>query len=308
MSRWNRKLLFLALCLVLSTMLFFVQGAMAKGECEDPKTLTYATMPWTDISTMAEVSDPFLKHISEVTGKKIGFYVPASYDSGVEALVHGWVDFARLTAFSYTIAHDKSKGNVVVFGFKQRRKGIFEQAGVGYHCILITKKGSGLKAIKDLKGKVLALVDPASTSGSLIPEVLFTEEELGGTSLKEYFGKVFYSGRHDRSALAVKEGRADAAFVATTAIDAYIRKKLIKAQDINEIWRSISIPMDAYVYRNKLCPELKEKIEKAYFMMHEYEAAKPIMDRLKIVRFVPVKDSYYDVIRKLAEAKAKKKK
>ena len=305
MGRSNRKLVFLALCLVLLIILSFGRGAIAKDECEDPKTLTFADIPWASIPIMAKQYDPLLKRISEVTGKKINFYLPASYDSAVEALIRGWVDFARLTAFSYTIAHNKSKGNVEVFGVRQRKKGIFEDAGSGYHCILITKKDSGLKTKKDLKGKVLALVDPASTSGSLIPEVLFTEEELGGASLKKYFGKVFYSGRHDLSVLAVKEGRADAAFVAGIAIDKYIRQKIIKAEDINEIWRSISIPDNAYVYRKKLCPELKEKIKKAWFTMHEYEPAKPV---IKGVRYVPVKDSDYDVIRKLAEAKAKKKK
>ena len=304
MSRSNCKLVFLALCLVLLIILSFGQGCKAKDECEDPKTLTFATISWTDIPTMAKFYDPLLKHISEVTGKKINLYIAASYDSAVEALVRESADFGRLTAFSYTIAHDKSKGNVVVFGSEHREKGIFMEVGVAYHSILITKKGSGLKTTKDLKGKVLALVDPASTSGCLVPEVLFTEEGLGGTSLKEYFGKVFYSGRQDRSVLAVKEGRADAAFVATHALDYNIRKKkLIKAEDINEIWRSVSIPRDAYVYRKKLCPELKAKIEEAFFTMHEYEPAK-----LKDRKYVPARDSDYDVIRKLAEAKAKKKK
>ena len=306
MSKSNCKLVFLALCLVLLIILSFGQGAIAKDECEDPKTLAFATISWTDIPTMAEFYDPQLKHISKVTGKKIDLYIAASYDSAVEALVHEWADFGRLTAFSYTTAHDKSKGNVVVFGVGQYKKGIFAEAGVGYHSILITKKDSELKSIKDLKGKVLALVDPTSTSGSLILEVLFTKEELGGTSLKEYFGKVFYSGRLDLSVLAVKEGRADAAFVASHGLDYCIqRKKLIKAEDINEIWRSASIPRDAYVYRKKLCPELKGKIEEAWFTMHEYEPAKPV---LKGRKHVPVKDSIYDVIRKLAEAKAKKKK
>jgi len=285
---------------------FYGQGAIAKDECEDPKTLTFAIIPLTDIPTMAKSYDPYLKHISEVTGKRINLYIAASYDSAVEALVHECADFGRLTAFSYTTAHDKSKGNVVVFGVGQYNKGIFAEAGVGYHCILITKQGSGLKTIKDLKGKVLALVDPTSTSGSLIPEVLFTEEKLGGRSLKEYFGKVFYSGRQDLSVLAVKEGRADAAFVASHGLDYCIqRKKLIKAEDVNEIWRSASIPRDAYVYRKKLCPELKEKIQEAWFTMHEYEPAKLA---LRGIKYVPVKDSDYDVIRKLAEAKAKKKK
>lgn len=308
MKTSNHKKLSLVLLGVFVVILFSVQGAMGKGECENPETLTFAIVPTADLPTLGKMYDPVLKHISNVTGKKIDFYMPTSYGSVAEAMLRGWVDFARLGPFAYTIAHERSKGNVKVFGSRLRIKGIFEGAGVGYHCILITKKGSGLETVKDLKKKVLALVDPASTSGSLVPEVLFSGQKLGGTPLKKYFGKVFYSGGHDLSVLAVVEGRADAAFVAAPQVDRAIDRKLLREKDIHEIWRSIFIPQDAYAYKQTLCPELKKKIEKAWLTMHEYEPARPFLDFLKCVKYVPMKDSDYDVIRELAEAKAKKKK
>ena len=60
----------------------------------------------------------------------------------------------------------------------------------------------------------MLLVDPASTSGALIPDAVFATKVVK-MPLKQYFSKVAFSGGHDLSTLAVADGRADAAFVAS---------------------------------------------------------------------------------------------
>ena len=84
--------------------------------------------------------------------------------------------------------------------------------------------------------------------------------------LKQYFGKVAFSGGHDLSTLAVFDGKADSAFVAThrfmNAMTA--SKGKMKTDDFNILWTSPLIPQDPFVYRAALCPELKKQIQDTF--------------------------------------------
>ena len=52
----------------------------------------------------------------------------------------------------------------------------------------------------------MLLVDPASTSGALIPEAVFAKKVIN-MPLNQYFSKVAFSGGHDLSTLAIADGR-----------------------------------------------------------------------------------------------------
>ena len=204
---------------------------------------------------------PVLDLLSKNTGKKIEFYMPTSYSSVVEALLGKWVDVAVLGPESYLIA--KSKGAIIdVFATYYKKKDGVQEAGPGFKSILITQEGLEVHDVDSVKGSVMLLVDPASTSGSLIPESIFGGKVVK-MPLKQYFSKVAFSGGHDLSTLAVFDGKADAAFVATHRFMNTLTasKGKMKADDFNILWTSPLIPQDPFVYRATLCPELKKQIQ-----------------------------------------------
>ena len=57
----------------------------------------------------------------------------------------------------------------------------------------------------------------------------------------------------------MKEGKVDAAFVATHRFDNVIDRGHVKLDDFNVLWKSPVIPQDPFVYRSDLCPELKKR-------------------------------------------------
>src|SRR5689334_13968309 len=233
--------------------LAFAAGApppAAAQACEDPKVLKFSIIPTQESVRELTLYKPVLDLLSKNTGKKIEFYMPTSYSSVVEALLGKWVDVAVLGPESYVIA--KNQGAAIdVFATYSKKKDGVQEAGPGYKSMLITKKGSKFTSVDSLKGSVLLLVDPASTSGGLIPEAQFGAKVIK-TPLKQYFSRVAFSGGHDLSTLAVFDGRADAAFVAThrfmNAIEA--SKGRMKVDDFNILWSSTLLPQDPFVYRS----------------------------------------------------------
>lgn len=284
-----------------ATML--VAGSVIAQQCEDPKVLRFSIIPTQESVRELTLYKPVLDLLSKNTGKKIEFYMPTSYASVVEALLGKWVDVAVLGPESYLIA--KSQGaQIDVFATYYKKKDGIQEAGPGFKSTLITKKGSKFTSIDSVKGSVMLLVDPASTSGSLIPEAIFGGKVIK-QPLKQYFSKVAFSGGHDLSTIAVFEGKADAAFVATHRFMNTITasKGKMKIEDFNFLWTSPLIPQDPFVYRSTLCPELKTKIQQTFVTLDSTDVGKAYLENVASEKFVVMKDSDYDVIREAGGGK-----
>ena len=180
-----------------------------------------------------------------------------------------------------------------------------QEEGPGYRAALISLKSSKFDSIDSLKGSTLGLVDPGSTSGNLMPRVVFGD--VIGMDLDDYFGKVAYTGSHELSSVAVAEGRVDAAFVATHRFDNVVNKGEIKLEDVNVLWQSDPIPQDPFVYRSELCDELKAQIADTFLGLNNDESAKNFLNNVKSNKFVEMTSEDYDIIRALKKAKDEKK-
>ena len=272
----------------------------AFAECENPETLTFSIIPTEETIQELTIYKPVIDYLSKMTGKKVEFYMPTSYSTVVEALIGKWVDVAVLGPYSYVIANDKDP-DVQVFATYAKKPGHIQEEGPGYKAVLITKKGSKFTTIESLKGSVVGLTDPASTSGNLIPRVLFTK--VINESLEDYFKKIVYTGEHDLSTMAVYEGKVDAAFVATHRFDNVIERGMVKKDDFNFLWYSPAVPQDPFVYRGSLCPELKQKIEETFMTLQDEPSCKAFLDNVNSNKFVKMTSADYDVIRDLKKAK-----
>jgi len=267
----------------------------AAQSCEDPKVLKFSIIPTQETIRELTLYKPVMDLLSKNTGKKIEFYMPTSYSSVVEALMGKWVDVAVLGPESYVIAHNKEP-SIEVFATYYKKKDGVQEAGPGYKSLLITKKGSKFTTIDSVKGSVMLLVDPASTSGALIPDSVFVKDVIH-VPLKQYFSKVAFSGGHDLSTLAVAEGKADAAFVASHRFMNTVATGKVKVEDFNYLWSSPLIPQDPFVYRGTLCPALKDQIAKTFLTLDSTPEGQKYLENVGSEKFVRMTDKDYDIIR-----------
>jgi phosphonate transport system substrate-binding protein len=293
----------IALCLSLFLSFSITGGALA--ECENPETLTFSIIPTEETIQELTIYKPVIDYLAKMTGKKIEFYMPTSYATVVEAMIGKWVDVAVHGPYSYVIANSKDP-DIQVFATYAKKPGHIQEEGPGYKAALVTKKGSKFTSIAKLKGATIGLTDPASTSGNLVPRVVFTKEI--DMPLEKYYSKVIYTGGHDLSTMAVYEGKVDAAFVATHRFDNVIERGMVKKEDFNYLWFSPAIPQDPFTYRGSLCPELKKKIQETFLTLHEQPSAAAFLKNVNSNKFVKMTSADYDVIRDLKKAKDARKK
>ena len=291
----------LAMAAAIST----VPGTAAAAE---KKSLTFAIVQTEEMSVLGARWDKTLKYVGKKIGADINFYATTSYASVVEAMLSGFVDIGKLGPKIYLVAKEKSKGQIEPVVATARPPTIFyDQPCACYFGALVTKKGSGLKTIESIKGKVLALVDPGSTSGNALPRALFPEK-IGGQDLDAYFGRIFYSGSHSASALAIHNNKADAAFISESTLERVINQGKMKKADLNYLWRSPKIPIDVVTVNKKtLSPEMVKKIGDAFAGMTESDEGRAILKEARYAAFTRAADSDFDALRKILAVKKRLK-
>ncbi|WP_299841774.1 phosphate/phosphite/phosphonate ABC transporter substrate-binding protein [uncultured Roseovarius sp.] len=281
-----------------------LMGAAQAQECKDPEVIRFSMIPTEETTQELTLYEPLVNEIKSATGKNVEFFLPTSYASVVEAMLGGFVDLGMHGPYSYVIAQDKDPELRVVATYA-KHKGHFQEEGPGYKAVLVARADSGYKSVEDLKGVVIGLTDPASTSGNLLPRVSFTK--VIGAELEDYFSRVVYTGGHDLSAVAVFEGQVDAAFVATHRLDNVLDRGIAKMEDYTVLWSSPVIPQDPFVVNGRLCPEIIDQIQNAFLNLSESEEGRQYLENVNASKFVAMTDADYDIIRDLKAAKDAKK-
>lgn len=274
-------------------------GSLAGGgAAHAQQVLKVGLIPSEDSRAMLAQSKDILDAVEKNSGLKVQGFVATDYNGVIEALRSKHLDIAYLGPFSYVLATTVTP--VEAFAIAETAK-----AGrTYYHSQIIALKSSGIKKLDDLKGKNFAFVDPASTSGYAFPLAGLIK---AGIDPKRDFKTVLFTGAHDANALAVANGKVDAATIADRILDAAIAKGHIKADQIEVVWRSDPIPESPMVWRKDLSPETKAKVKAAFLAIKDLNWS----DQGKLNGFKETSDQAYDVVRetaKLANIDLKKQK
>jgi len=209
------------------------------------------------------------------------------YQSCVDMLERGEVDLAWLGTASYVRNRDRVSMTPIV------RPLWFGQEG--YRGVVFTVEATGIKSLKQLKGKRLALVDRESASGYVYPAALLRKE---GLLIPADFSKVEFLGSHDAVLMAVLLGEYDAGAVFDRAfVTVADRAKRVSLRILAQTER---IPGEPIVARPGLEPETVEEVRDAFLSLTPEELAQAKMKDLEdLFGFEPVTDAQYDGVRLL---------
>ena len=149
-------------------------GVAQAAECTNPEVIRFSMIPTEETTQELALYEPLVNQIKASTGKNVEFFLPTSYASVVEAMLGGFVDLGMHGPYSYVIAQERDPELRVITTYA-KHKGHFQEEGPGYKAVLVARADSGFNTIEDIKGAVIGLTDPASTSGNLLPRVSFTK-------------------------------------------------------------------------------------------------------------------------------------
>lgn len=256
----------------------------------NPDTLFFAYTPVEDPAIYEDIWDPFIQHLSEVTGKDVRFFAVQSNSAEVEAMRSGRLHIAGFstgpTPFAVNLA------GAVPFAIMGNESGRF-----GYTLQVYVRAESDIQEITDLVGKTVAHTAPTSNSGHQAPSALFPR--LGVVPGEDY--EIVFSGSHDNSILGVVAGDYDAAPVASEVVERMAARGLYDPDEVRIIYETNPFPTTSYNYVYNLHPDLVEKIKEAFFSFDFTGTA--LGDEFEgLTQFVPIEYAKdWEIIRQIQE-------
>jgi len=275
--------------IALATLALGLSVTTTMAEEKWPKKINFGVIPVAGSTSMKENFSALTDHLAKKLGIKVELQLAGDYTGVITGMQHKHIDVAYFGPKSYVEAQKRANAEALVVE-------VDAEFGLpGYKGIIITKKDSGLNTLDSIKGKTWAFTSSQSTSGTLVPMVMFSKS---GIDPQQYFSKVLYSGGHEASILSIKAGKVDAA--STNTLD-YNRGlgKAWNENDFNIIWTSDLIPGSPMAARGDLPVSLKMALKEAFLSYRDKDG----LEKLKIKGYVEANDSMYNPVRDLIEVK-----
>jgi phosphonate transport system substrate-binding protein len=274
----------IALVLVLMSLGGTSCGGKGEGEI---KVLRWGLIPADDAASMLRQYQPVVDYLSQKLDMEVTLQVTSDYTAAVEAMRYKHIDIAWFGPFTYVLAADEAGAEPLVVGVR-RDSGLST-----YKTVFVTKADSGIKTLDNLKGHSFAFVDPASTSGCLIPKKILLDN---GIDIQKDFSTSYYAGTHNAVELAVKNGSVDAGADSDTSYNLMVKAGQIDPNVNVIIHESSPIPGSPIVVRGDLPQDLKDKIQQALIDMDQ-QIIYTVQGWGDIAKYVKVTPSDYDIIR-----------
>ena len=262
--------------------------AVASEAASPVRRLTFGVYTSDAATEMVKQFAPVLKVLDEMLSERLGesvettLRVASTYEGGVDDLVQGRVDFARMGPASYVMAEELNPGVRILAIESKNGSKIF-------YGVICVHDDSDIEEIIDLKGERFAFGDSRSTIGRFLVQELLVEQGIRASDLAGFD----YLGRHDKVGMAV--GRKK---YAAGALKEGTFKKLVASGEPIRVIASFPNVTKPWIARAGLASGLFEAIQQTLLELKDAKALKA----LKKDGFLPGHDSDYDSIREAIQA------
>jgi phosphonate transport system substrate-binding protein len=167
-----------------------------------PATFRIGLFAGDDANVVLSLTQPFADLLSAELGIPVELTTGTSYSAVIEAMRADRIDAMEVGPFAYVLAVQEAGAEALAlatYPANEEIKVFDPNAPNGYYSVYITKKGSGITTVADLKGKSFAFVDPASTSGHLAPKTGLIKQGVNPDTDME----TVFAGSHPTAVLSV---------------------------------------------------------------------------------------------------------
>lgn len=274
----------LTCCDNISSMCESIQYSMCSIKGEDE--IVIGINPFTSPSDIKNMYQPVLARIFDSLGLKLKIIIVKDYTSLGEQIKKGTIDGGWFSPFAYITAAELTPLVPVATPLINGKD--------YYNGYIITRSDSGITSLDGLPGKTFAYVDKNSASGYLYAKHSIKE---AGYDPESIFSSVSFAGSHDQVILGVLNGEFDAGATYNEAFEK-MQHSGTDMSSLNIISTTGNIQKDAIAFSSHMDPTRIQRIKDAFIQFRDFSGI-----TTPVTGFVEAKDSNYDLIRQVQNAK-----
>ncbi len=229
-----------------------------------------------------------LNFISKKINEPIVLKQRKTYKEINELLRKGEVDLAFICSGPYIVGKKNSSLKLLV---------VPQYSGKTYYqSYIICNKNSGINNFSELEGKTFAYTDPLSTTGYLYPQKLLSDLH---TNNQLFFDQYIFTFAHDISIQMINRGIIDGASVHSLIFNHFVRSHPEKIKNVKIIEKSEWFGTPPVVVPVNMEKSKFTTLQNIFLNLQNDSIGRKILKDLGIEKFVKVKDTLYDGVRKL---------
>lgn len=263
-----------------TVLILFSVSAMYPLQADDRPTYRFSYSSSQSGEMLIRRMQPMMEVLSAVLDADIEFIQKQTFSEMQKAFINQEIDFGILNAYSFlrVIPYDS------VLPIAAR---VIENSRE-YRSFFFARTGSDIRSIEDLRGKVVALGDPYSTSSYLIPHYVFGKE---GIIPKRDFEELIIISKQDSLILSVLNRTADAGVSASFIFNE--QPESVKSS-LTVFKQSDPFPLGPFVVNKNMDKGLIEKLKQALLSLDESNEGRLALESAGIEGFEEFSPEAYE--------------
>jgi len=273
-------------------MLAITTLATSAADAAPNGSIVIAVIPEVNLVKQMERFNPLGRYLEKHTGLTVEIKPLSNYGMLYEEIRDGNVDAGFFGSFVYAMTRART-------GIEPLVRPVQPDGRSTYSGLLFVRKDSGIRKPADMRGKTIALVDPATTGGYIAQKEYLLNH---GIDIDKEL-KIHWAINHEAAIRAVLNRQADIGGAKNTVV-----KKLRKENrmfdtlvDIVNETPKKGVPDNTLAVRKGLDPDTREKLKKALLAMHTTPEGADALARFGATRFIITTDDefkpLYDLVR-----------
>ena len=255
------------------------------------KELRISAIPDENPQEMLRIYQPFADYLTKEIGIPVKFTPVVDYAATVEALAANRLEMVWYGGLTSVQAAKQAKG---------ARRIIMRKEDAEFKSHFITTKESGIKSLKELKGKTFAFGSVSSTSGHLMPRYFLIKNNINP---EKDFSKFSFSGAHDATSAWVEAGRVDAGALNFLVWDKLVETKKVDTNKVHIFWTTPPYVDYVWTVRAGVDKGTADKITKAFLKLdYNKPDDKNLLDLHRTKGYIAAKDEDWKGIEEAALA------
>ncbi|MBI3988264.1 MAG: putative selenate ABC transporter substrate-binding protein [candidate division NC10 bacterium] len=222
---------------------------------EIPKVLRVSAIPDENPQELLRIYQPFVEYLSQELKMPVTFTPVIDYAATVEGLAAEKLDLVWYGGFT-SVQAARRTGNV--------RRLVMRKEDANFKSVFVARTDSGIKTLKDLKGKTFSFGSVSSTSGHLMPRYFLLQH---GIVPERDLARFSFSGAHDATALWVQAGKVDAGALNFLVWEKLVQQKKVDLNKIGVFWTTPPYVDYVWTARGDLDAGLLERITRAFLKL-----------------------------------------
>lgn len=281
-DRSGRLSSLIPVCLVWVLSMLLLAGCSSGDEERELTRLRIAVLPDESAEELVERFEPIREHLEDKLGIPCEIIVPKSYESLVDRFVAGDFELAYFGGYSFVSAHQQAGAVPLVLREQDRQ----------FVSYFIVAGDNPKQSLNDFKGERIAFGSRLSTSGHVMPRYFLMNRDIVP---EDFFGQVIYTGKHDATAYAVRDGKAEIGAVNSLVFDDMIKDGRLAQGSVRVLEQTPPYVDYVWACRSDLSKPTRDSITDAFLMLStDNKQHRAVLESLRTETFLPARLSEFE--------------